>query len=370
MDGVQVAVYYIEMPIYRNLVFKGGGVRGVAYVGALKYLYENGLMRSIERCAGTSAGAITASVVALNLGNFDAIKTISDSLDYRKVPAEGDTEAENARLLKANPILAKSQSFGIFKNLQCSARLLQDKGWYSSDYFYSWIRSVIAEQFAVVKEFYTFRDFADASMHKGHRRFFDLYITGTDISNRTVRIFSLESTPDMEVALAVRISMSIPLFFESIPYQYPGTVEPSFFADGGVMWNYPISIFDDPKYGRKFVQGMNAETLGFFLYASPESTVYKEVKGMIDYLGALFESLLLVQEQLILYGEKNKERTIFIDDKGVPQTTFNMAVGDVVYEKLFESGYTASKDFFAEKRNWDMLLHQLQTRFGWKRTEY
>lgn len=358
------------MPTYRNLVFKGGGVRGIAYVGALKYLYENGLMRSVERCAGTSAGAITATVVALNLGSFEAIKAISDSLDYRKVPAEGDMDAENARLLKANPIVAKSQSFGIFKNLQCSARLLQDKGWYSSDYFYSWIKTVIASHFSVKKECYTFRDFRDPAMHDGHRPFFDLFITGTDISNRTVRIFSLESTPDMEVALAVRISMSIPLFFESIPYQYPGMAEPSYFADGGVMWNYPISIFDDPKYGRKFSQGMNIETLGFFLYASPESTEYKEVKGMIDYLGALFESLLLVQEQLVLYGEKNKERTIFIDDKGVPQTTFNIGVGDAVYEKLFESGYTAAKGFFVENRNWDMLLHQLQTRFGWKKTEY
>ena len=48
------------MPSYKNLVFKGGGVRGIAYVGALKYLYENGLTRSLERVAGTSAGAITA----------------------------------------------------------------------------------------------------------------------------------------------------------------------------------------------------------------------------------------------------------------------------------------------------------------------
>ncbi len=358
------------MPIYRNLVFKGGGVRGIAYLGALKYLYENGLMRSVERCAGTSAGAITAMVVALNLGSFDAIKVISDSLDYRKVPAEGDLDAENASLLKANPVIAKSQYLGIFKNLHCSRRLLQDKGWYSSEYLYSWIKAVIASQFAVKKECYTFRDFGDSSMHEGNRLFHDLYITGTDISNRTVRVFSLESTPDMEVALAVRISMSIPLFFESIPFQYPGMPEPSFFADGGVMWNYPVSIFDDPKYGRKFSQGINTETLGFFLYASPESTEYKEVKGMIDYLGALFESLLLVQEQLVLYGEKNKERTIFIDDGGVAPTAFSIAAGDPVYEKLFASGYKASEEFFAEKRNWDMLLHRLQTRFGWKKTEY
>ena len=40
------------MARYRNLVFKGGGVRGVAYLGALKYLYEHRFMRTIERVVG------------------------------------------------------------------------------------------------------------------------------------------------------------------------------------------------------------------------------------------------------------------------------------------------------------------------------
>lgn len=280
------------MPIYRNFVFKGGGVRGVAYLGALKYIYENGLMRSVERVAGTSAGAITAAILALNFRNHDSIKTIGDSLDYRKVPAEGDLSADQAK------------SLGVFKSLQCSMRLVQAKGWYSSDYLYTWLKSVVAGQFA------------------------------------------------------------------SIPFQYPGTSKPQFYADGGVMWNYPISVFDDPKYGKKLSRGINAETLGFFIYTSPEATDYKEVKGLIDYVGALFESLLLVQEQLVLYGEKSRERTIFINDQGVPMTNFNIALGDAVYRKLYASGYEAAREFFAEKANWDIILHKVQTRFGWRKTEY
>jgi len=358
------------MPSYRNLVFKGGGVRGVSYLGALKYLYENGLMRSVRRTAGTSAGAITATVLAFNLESYGSIKSISDSLDYRKVPAEGNLKIENQELIKVNPRALASLSRGIFKNLQCSVRLVQEKGWYSSEYLYSWIRSVIAGQFTTEKEAYTFRDFRDETIHVGKRPFFDLYLTGTDISNRASRIFSFETTPDMEVALAVRISMSIPIFFESISFQYPGTPGPQYYADGGVLWNYPISMFDDPKYGGKLSSGVNDETLGFFPYASPESTSYKEVKGVIDYVGALFESLLLVQEQLVLYGERNKGRTIFIDDEGVSMTNFNIVSGDEVYEKLFNSGYEAAKAFFAGKTSWDMLLHKVQTRFGWKREEY
>ncbi|HWP69407.1 MAG TPA: patatin-like phospholipase family protein, partial [Rectinemataceae bacterium] len=295
---------------------------------------------------------------------------ISDSLDYRKVPSEGDLAADHTKLLKAKALALKTQSLGIFKSFQCSVRLVQEKGWYSSDYFYKWLKSIIAGNFTVEKEIYTFRDFRNVSIHAEKRPFFDLYITGTDISNRTSKIFSHETTPDMEVALAVRISMSIPIFFESVPFQYPGTTQPQLYADGGVMWNFPISIFDDPKYGKKFNKGINAETLGFFMYTSPDATNYKEVKGIVDYVGALFESLLLVQEQLVLNSEKNRGRTIFIDDAGIPSTNFNIASGDATYKRLYDSGYLAAKNFFAEKTNWDILLHKIQTRFGWKGSEY
>ncbi len=104
--------------------------------------------------AGTSAGAITATVLAFNLESYGSIKSISDSLDYRKVPAEGNLKIENQELIKVNPRALASLSRGIFKNLQCSVRLVQEKGWYSSEYLYSWIRSVIAGQFTTEKELY------------------------------------------------------------------------------------------------------------------------------------------------------------------------------------------------------------------------
>lgn len=41
---------------YKNLVFKGGGIRGIAYVGVIEVLDENDILQQIERVAGTSAG--------------------------------------------------------------------------------------------------------------------------------------------------------------------------------------------------------------------------------------------------------------------------------------------------------------------------
>ena len=48
----------------RNLVFKGGGVRGIAYMGALAILEEVEVLKNIKRVAGTSSGAIAATMVS------------------------------------------------------------------------------------------------------------------------------------------------------------------------------------------------------------------------------------------------------------------------------------------------------------------
>lgn len=46
---------------YKNLVLEGGGIRGLAYPGALQVLEGKGVLKNINRVAGTSAGAIIAT---------------------------------------------------------------------------------------------------------------------------------------------------------------------------------------------------------------------------------------------------------------------------------------------------------------------
>ena len=43
---------------FRNLVFEGGGVKGIAYVGVIDALDKAGVIANIERVGGISAGAI------------------------------------------------------------------------------------------------------------------------------------------------------------------------------------------------------------------------------------------------------------------------------------------------------------------------
>lgn len=65
----------IPFPPITSLVFEGGGVKGVAYAGAYKVLKEQtGLLDKLHWVAGSSAGAMTALLVALNL--------TSDEIDF------------------------------------------------------------------------------------------------------------------------------------------------------------------------------------------------------------------------------------------------------------------------------------------------
>lgn len=50
---------------YKNLVLEGGGVRGIAYAGALQALEENHIVDSIPRVAGTSVGNIIVTLIAV-----------------------------------------------------------------------------------------------------------------------------------------------------------------------------------------------------------------------------------------------------------------------------------------------------------------
>lgn len=72
-----------------NLVFEGGGIKGIAYVGALEILEEitKNLsipfsLQTVERVAGTSVGAITALLVAIGY-NSEEIRRELASIDFK-----------------------------------------------------------------------------------------------------------------------------------------------------------------------------------------------------------------------------------------------------------------------------------------------
>ncbi|MCY6371187.1 patatin-like phospholipase family protein [Clostridium ganghwense] len=328
-----------------NLVFEGGGVLGIAYLGVLNFLYNHDILQNIKRVAGTSAGAITACLTSFSLP-FDEMKKLADTIDYRKIPQKG-TQPD----LKRIPTVLKKEMEEIFEDIDCIYRLIKNYGWYSSEYFYEWIKEQISSQFDSSKKLppYTFEDFRNPYIHKKQRPFLDLYIIGTDISTDSSKVFSYETTPHMDVAEAVRISMSIPLFFESIKINEDKTSEKPMthiFSDGGVMRNYPINLFDSNYFMDIIIDGVNVQTIG----ARFKSKIkYNEINNFIEYIENLLKSFVKIQQDIYNNSPIDKLRSIEINTKDISFIDFDISQNDEKYNFLYQQGYKAAKNYFQNK---------------------
>lgn len=321
---------------YKNLVFSGGGILGIAYIGMLDYLFRINFMPEVQRVAGSSAGAIAACITAFNLP-FEETKNIVNSLDYSKVPSISDPhEPKNFSKYE------ETQLDKVFGNIECVYRLVKKFGWYSSSYFYQWIRHHIANQFDATKKIppYTFADFMNPDIHKDGRSFKELYIIGTDISNKSSTVFSAADTPYMEVAEAVRISMSVPVFFEAVKSIQTTDknlkVSPRVFSDGGIMYNYPITIFDRDC--------PSDETLGALFKSNVPPA---QVNHLVDFIVNLISCTASIQTQLTYNTPVNMKRSIQIYTGSVSSLDFNVKTGDEIYTFLYGQGYKAAETYFS-----------------------
>ena len=254
---------------FKNLVFKGGGIRGIAYLGALEVLDKKGILEQAENVAGASAGAITALLVSLGY-SFEEIKTRANALDYKKIQQEPINPTKKPYLtdeLKeiypvskglVRAILHPIETYNKANQYIGNAVNLQRRfGMYSSEYIYNWFGDQIAEKCGNRKA--TFADLAKTAGCK------NLSVTITNIVLESTHICNANHTPDVEVAKAVLASMSIPMFFEAVLIDDSRYLE-GLFADGGVMHNFPISIYD-------YNNLPNPETLGFFIYTNQKETI-------------------------------------------------------------------------------------------------
>ncbi len=167
-----------ENTIQKNLIFEGGGMMLITYLGALEVIEERGILHQIERVAGASAGAITSFLVSLNLSAAE-IKENIDSLNFSKIPQKLDTEEHKKTSLWSIPNEMQNLIGG---DLAATHRLFTKFGWYSSSYFYDWLQETVAKySTSSRKGLSTFADFRE----QGFR---DLHVVATNLSTQTSNV--------------------------------------------------------------------------------------------------------------------------------------------------------------------------------------
>jgi NTE family protein len=340
---------------FRNLVFEGGGVKGIAYVGAMQVLEQRQILKDIKRVGGTSAGAINALLFALGYTILEQ-RDILNSTNFKGF---------------------MDDSFGVIRDIE---RLATEFGWYKGEFFSGWIGDLIKKKLG--KETATFKD-----LEEGGRQ--SLYMTGTNLSTGYSEVFSSERHADMPLASAVRISMSIPLFFAAVRYGENNDV----YVDGGCMTNYPIKLFDRERYidmeteadGARRTDYYNKEnalflldrpgrspyvynrqTLGMRLDTAEEIAIYrydekarsKPINNFTDYAKALIGALMHVQENQHLHSD-DWQRTIYINTLDVGTTDFDLS--DEKKAALIREGISGAEDYF---RWFEDLQEQPVNRIG------
>ncbi len=326
---------------FKNLVFEGGGVKGIAYVGAMQELEARGILPAIQRVAGTSAGAINAALVGLGYSNEET-RDILWELDFKK-------------MMDAN--------LGLIRN---SIRLFTSYGWFKGDFCHSWLADLVKAKTGSVDT-----TFAEVESMKKAKSFKSMHFMVTNLCTGFSEVFSAEKTPDARIVDAVRFSMSIPFFFAAKRHGQRQDV----YVDGGVIDNYPVKIFDREKYvasdggGRKteyyaavnqaFLKEhpqsspyvYNKETLGFRLDSKDEIAMFRDqkepavhaVKSLFDFIKRIALTYLDSQNNTHLHSD-DWQRTIYIDTLGVGATEFSLA--DATKEELVDSGRSWTRRYF------------------------
>jgi NTE family protein len=294
---------FAQEKVYRNLVMEGGGIKGIAYGGALIELENRGILLQIQRVGGTSAGAIQACLLSV-----------------------GYSAEEISRIIADTPIETFNDGGTVFR---AGKRFLRKFGWYEGKNFLETMEKLITER--TNKPDLTFAELHEMAKTVPFR---DLYVTGVNLTKQKLEIFSYETYPDMRVCDAVRISMSIPLYYKAISVNPNGLIieNPlssdacSIFVDGGLLLNYPIDIFDQTKYlssasdSTENKRVFNTETLGLRLERCEQidhETLQKEgfapfdIKDFKGYVSALYN---IMTESASRPKPEDISRTIYIND--------------------------------------------------------
>ncbi|MBI2119287.1 MAG: patatin-like phospholipase family protein [Elusimicrobia bacterium] len=197
-----------------NLVLEGGGVRGLAHIGAIQELEKQGF--KFKSFAGTSVGAIGAAFLAVGYTGKQ-LEKIMEQTDPR-IFTDG----------KSRPTW--------FTGLLSKLKLSTQAGLYEGNHFEEWVRNIIFERYVEstgqIKD-PTFQDLLDQGV--------DLNIVATDLTTRDRFIFNAKNSPQVEVYKAVRASASFPYFYRPPTIRINGDLH--YFSDGGIVSNRPIDIF-------------------------------------------------------------------------------------------------------------------------------
>ncbi len=302
---------------FENLVFEAGGVKGVAYFGAIMELDRHGLLPHFKRYAGTSSGSIFATMMALGFSGEELLPW-KEKLSYAKASVRCYGWA----------LLCLFKRFGM-KNVS----VVTDQ-----------VRVMMSEK---VDPDITFKELYDLTGK-------ELVIAVANVNRRKPVYLHHATFPNAKVIDAIGCSVNAPYLFRPPQHDWLGTMD--YYTDGGICDSYPIWVFNDLE---KLNSGetnqidstyVDEKTLGIKLLAGDESNDYdvfkgrKDVNNLMDFTSGVVDTLVLQVERSVI-SDSYLKQTICINTQDTPAFNFNLSVDE--RERLFQSGIAGVTAYFS-----------------------
>jgi NTE family protein len=289
-----------------NLVLGRGGVRGIAIAGAVCTLQSAGYR--FERVAGISAGGVIAALVAAGYSQLE-LRQLVWEIDFSR--------------------LRDGTGFGRVPLVGPAWRLATRMGLYDGDALLRLIRQLLAAKGVV-----TFGDLPAAS--DGGSR---LQILAADITRSRMIVLPGDAPEyglrpeDVEVAVAVRMSSSLPLLFRPIRFGTAGAS--SLIVDGGILAGIPFALFDSARDSRRPTIAVQAGPGSVRRSARP-------VRGPLSLVAASYYTALSAADQ-VYRSDAERDHTIDVECGTMRATRFGLR-GDQK-RTLYDAGVAAADRF-------------------------
>ena len=236
--------------IIDTLIISGGGSKALSAIGTLNHLEKNlrGFNKNIKKYAGSSMGSILIFLLSINYTPDEIYDTFF---------------AQNR-----NTLLSSSGYFNIPYNL------IYNYGMFSTDKIMNYI-STLAEKKGIDKNI-TFKELYLKTNKV-------IVITGTSLNTRNTYYFNYDTTPDIKVIDAIRISISIPFYFTSVDLNIieNGELKNHRWVDGGLLSNFPLYYFDICEETGRYIMSYDELSKNIKTFGISSTSYYSNVIGIM-----------------------------------------------------------------------------------------
>lgn len=266
--------------VYKNLVLSGGGIKGYSYIGVFKALNEKDMIKDINHIVGTSAGSLFGILLCLKF-TYEEIYKIMKNIDIKNKININNPDLDIISNLFEN--------FGIENTLQ----------------FERIYKIFIKRKFN--KTNITFKELYDETNIK-------FTIVTTNVSKNQTEYFNVDLTPDVDILLALQMSISIPFFFNPIIYNN------NYYVDGALTNNFAIDYFE---------KDIN-ETLGVSIFSKDE----EDIESLDTYIYRILQcNFNYIDKKKI---DKYKDNVVILESN-INILDFN--ISDEKKDELINEGY-------------------------------